>query len=254
MTNATFMEIANKRNAFILIIAIFMLVKNCIACCCTDEGSMSDSSIFANIEKRKPIANYCLNIKSVDDYSLKFESIIDSSVFAKMEEHNCQWCDQEEILNKKYFVKIKDRNNMTCSGEYIKKDYCFLFKNFSLSTWGYDTRSFSVKGGHTDCFESSSKGMRWVPCHSSSSGESSSSSSVFPRPYPPGKALTEIPIDFPEKTAEVIIDTSIFNELKSYIGKTIPVSWKFKIVCPPHSDTTIIGSYFVRITGECGKK
>jgi hypothetical protein len=247
MTNATFMEIANKRNILMLILAIFMLVKNCIACCCTDEGSMSDSLIFANIKKRKPIANYCLNIKSIDDYSLKFESITDSSVFAKMEERNCRgWCDSEEQLRKKYFVKVEGRDSMTCFKEDIKKDYCFLFKNFSLSTFAYGIRDIGIMGGHVDCFEPSSKGMRWVPCHSSSSGRSSSS-----RSYP---ALTEIPIDFPEKTAEVIIDTSIFNELKSYIGKTIPVSWKFKIVCPPHSDTTITGSYFVRITGECGKK
>jgi hypothetical protein len=231
MTNATIIKNANKRNIFTLILVVFTLTENCMACCCcTDEGSMSDSSIFANIEKREPIANYCLNTKPTDEYFLKFESIIGSSVFTKMEERNCKkGCDLEELLRKKHSVKIEGRDSMTCSGsEVIDKEYSFLSKNTNLVTlcWA-EGRSNSGVVGNSD--------SSWIY--------------KFPT-----RASTELIIDFPDYPTRYIEDASKIPEIISSFRDTVLVSWKFKIDCRPHSCTTITGSYFVRITGECRKK
>jgi hypothetical protein len=196
---------------FALILAIFMLIENCLA--------------------EKPIANYCLDTKPRDEYFLKFKSIIDSSVFAKMEERNCgKWCDSGELLRKKYFIKVEGRDSMTCfHGETIYRKYSYLFKNINLSgtyEWAEDRVNSGVSGN-------------------------SDSSWVYNLPI---KASTEFIIDFPDYSTIFMNDASKFHEIKSSFGDTIPVSWEFKINCLPHRDTTITGSYFVRITGECRKK
>jgi hypothetical protein len=225
MTNATIIKNANKRNVFTLIIVIFLLTENCLA--------------------EKPIANYCLDTKK--GYSLKLESIIDSSVFTKMEERNCWMCSQKKTY-KRYFAKIESRDSMTCSfpGESIFREYSFLFKNMNLNAtydfWDTVRGQSEGIGGCLDC-----------STFLSSSSEKKSSSSLG-KNYSPVEASTEILIDFPYRILEVVQDVFEINEIKSSFGNTIPISWKFKISCPPHRDTTITGSYFVRITGECGKK
>jgi len=242
MINATFMEIVNKKNIFTLILMVFMLTENCFA--------------------EKPIANYCLDTKSIDEYFFKLESIIDSSVFAKMEdtERNCWVCSSEEENRKNYLLTIKHRYNMTCyHTEEIYKEYSFLFKNMNVSaTNRFDSDIMRGTSGGIGvsincCMDPSTRRIGDCPkkIYSSSSIVISLSSSS--KNYSPIEATTELIIDFPEYNSERIKDSSVFNEIKSSFGDTIPVSWEFKIRCPPHNDTTITGSYFVRINGECSK-
>jgi hypothetical protein len=237
-------------NKFIFkILAIFTLIEGCYV---NNEKPAVDSSIFTKTGNRNPIANYCLVMGKYGYGSLKFESIIDSSNFAKMKDRNIWQCDSECETQKKYFAKIENRDSMYCFKQSINKKYNFLFENIAIQTHFGVGRGPSIASSIVDCFDVSSGKAKFVPCHSSSSGSfernSSSSSSYH---YTRHEALTEIIIDISEETDEIIRDSSKLNEIKSSFGDTIPVSWEFKINCPPHNDTTITGSYFIRITGEC---
>jgi hypothetical protein len=205
------MKTADKINILVLVLAIFMLTANCLA--------------------KKPIVNYCLEM-SKEGSILKFESVIDSSDFAKMEKRNIWQCDPECETQKKYFVKVDGRDSMTClPGEYIFRNHVFLFRDMTLNaTGGWSWEGRHGKSGFAGCSDCSHETKSYL--HSV-------------------EASTEIIIDFPEYNTKVTKDPFKLNEIKSSFGDAIPVSWKFKINCPPHNDTTITGSYFIRITGEC---
>ena len=215
MINATIMENVNKRNIILLISSVFILAANCLA--------------------ERPIANYCLYVNKEEGGYLKFESIIDSSVFEKMEERNIWQCEPNCETHKRYFIKIGNRDNMTClTSESIYREYNFLIKNINLRAFG-DSWEGHDKYGFSGCIDCPSEGKPL-----------GSSSVVYTL-----NATTELVIDFPDRNFTSVKDTSKLNEIKSSFGEPIPVSWKFKIRCPPHSDTTITGKYFIRITGEC---
>jgi len=206
------MENANKRNIIVPILLFLALTASCLA--------------------RKPIANYCLDMDE-DGGFLKFESIADSSVFAKMEERNIWQCEPECETQKRYFVKIRNRDHMTClTHEFIFRKYYFLIKSINLSAFSDSWEGHSHYGfaGCIDC-PSEKEPLKDIDYQIN--------------------ATTEFVIDFPDRNITSVKDTSILNEIKSSFGNDIPISWEFKIRCPPHNDTTITGKYFIRITGEC---
>lgn len=208
------MENANRINRIVLISLVFILAASCLA--------------------RKPIANYCLDIDENGGF-IKFESIADSSIFAKMEERNIWQCKECET-QKKYFVKIKNRDNMTClSDEFIFKEYYFLIKNINLDAFSDSSREGHGLYGFGGC----------IDCPSEKEPLKNIAYQI--------NATTEFVIDFPDRNITSVKNTSTLNDIKSSFGDTIPVSWEFKIKCSPHNDTIITGSYFIRITGECPK-
>jgi hypothetical protein len=237
MTNATIIKIADKRSVIVLISLVFILVANCLA--------------------EKPIVNYCLHTEEKGSY-IKFESIIDSSVFAKLDERNIWQIDSEEgDVFKAYFIKIEGYDSMYCYKQDIHKKYSFILKNMVLQAYlgvghGPSITSNTPSGSHASCLIFSNN--KYIPCSLSTSNSFEKNSTTSPSDCrcTRSEALTEIAIDFPESD-EMIRDSFRLNGIKSSFGDTIPVSWEFKIRCPPHSDTTITGKYFVRITGECKK-
>jgi hypothetical protein len=280
----------DKRTILALILAIFTLIESCyvnnekptidspvfaktenrnpIANYCLEIGkygsgelkleSIIDSSVFAEMEKRN-----------------RWQTTEDKQYFAKVKDRDGIVCSSPgEVIHKKYSFLFKNMEANYCFHQWpdvngmddCEEGWIFFSSSSSASSSSGEFSPFDDDYDGEGYVEGGSGGIGdMISCCMDSIGriggcpEETPSDIIARREETlawlekrlPKTATTEIIIDFRNTPLIYPENDFVFNEIKSSFGDTIPVSWKFKIVCPSHSDTTITGSYFIRITGEC---
>jgi len=146
-------------------------------------------------------------------------------------------CLYLQMQNIPPITKVKQADSLECDGEFDleRQDTFNLNKNTVANYKTYDTQGCSGTGIIINC---------------SLDGTEGSFEELSTTKCPVRVKLDIPPVTFPNKFS--ICEYSSF-QIKDVFGKIFRVEWKSEIKCPPHNDTTLTGSYFIRITGECPK-